>query len=533
MTLLSSGHSLPSIFDGFSLKEKIGQMMMVGFAGPRLTRDLQERLSRGAAGFVLLFHHNVESVDQVVALTNEVHGSFVPAPMIWTDQEGGNVVQFGEIAATVLSPMGLAATGKRAFARLAGRIMGGEMRALGVDGVLAPVLDVNTRSDNPIIGFRSFSSDPRVVRRFGAALAGGLRRGGVATCGKHFPGHGGVCSDSHLDRPRCPASSNELDAVHLSPFRALIRSRLLDAVMPAHVVYPEVDANTASLSSHWLATVLRRQLKFKGLVISDCLEMGAVSRFMDPGEAAVMAVIAGVDVVAVSRSAEAQEHVFNTLVAAVKTGRIPISRVHEAVMRVLEIKHRRRLLRVPPRREIGKARERARSHYRDEFRIAAASITLVRDTDNILPLDRGCRLFLVEWKKVVATEALSQATARSVLADPLRRWFPHVDSEMLDLSPDLPQTTEKHLQSAGRVVLAVFSRSAEVEGIQAAAVQRALHIRPDAIVVALGNPFDLRGFPTARVFLATYGYRRIQAEALAAALAGEITPSGRLPVQIF
>jgi beta-N-acetylhexosaminidase len=253
---------------------------------------------------------------------------------------------------------------------------------------------------------------------------------------------------------------------------------------------------------------------------------------MDPGEAAVIAVIAGVDVVAVSRSADTREHVFNTLVDAVKAGRIPMSRVREAVMRVLEIKRRRHLLRVPPRRKIGEARERARSRYRDEFRIAAASITLVRDTDNILPLDRGCRLVLVEWKKVVATEALSQATARSVLADPLRRWFPHVDSEMLELSPDLPQATAEHLQSAGRVVLAVFSRSAEVEAIQAAAVRRALRIRPDAIVVALGNPFDLRGFPTARVFLATYGYRRIQAEALAAVLAGEITPRGRLPVQI-
>lgn len=532
MTFFFPARSPFSLVGRFSLREKVGQMLMVGFIGTSLSRDFQERLARGEAGFVLLFHHNVESVEQVAALTNEIHESFVPAPMIWTDQEGGNVVQFGEMAATTLSPMGLAATRRRAFARLAGRIVGGEMRAMGVDGVLAPVLDVNTRPDNPIIGFRSFSNDPRVVRRFGAALAGGLRRGGVATCGKHFPGHGQVCSDSHLDRPVCAASANELYTVHIAPFRALIRSRLLDAVMPAHVVYPDVDTETASLSSHWLAAVLRKQLKFRGLVISDCLEMGAVSRVMDPGEAAVKAVNAGVDVVAVSRSAETQARVFCALVDAVKHGRIPMSRINEAVMRILEMKRRRRLLRVPPGIKLSRASEKVRSHYRDESRLAAASITLVRDRDNTLPLDPGCRLMLVEWKKVVATEALSRAKARSVLAVPLSRWFLHVDSEMLELSPDPPPGMGARLRSAGKVVLAVFSRSVEVGEIQAAAVRRMLRIRPDAIVVALGNPYDLSGFPTARVFLATYGYRRVQAEALAAVLAGEITPRGRLPVQI-
>ena len=528
-----SFNPVPAIIGSLSLEEKVGQMLMIGFSGTSLPVDARNRLESGAAGFVALFHYNITSVDQVVALTNDVHACRRPSPMIWTDQEGGNVVQFKEIAATTLSAMGLAATGKRAMARRAGSIMGREMMSLGVDGVLAPVLDVNTRPDNPIIGFRAFSDDPVTVTRFGSALAGGLRTGGVATCGKHFPGHGDVGSDSHAGLPVCTAGADWIHGVHLAPFRALIRAGMLDAVMPAHVVYPEVDADMASMSSHWLIQVLRRQLGFRGLIISDCLEMGAVQSHMEVESAAVRAVRAGVDVLSVTQSAEAQSRVHRALVEAVRRGELPISRVDESLARILDCKRRRHCLAAPLKRDGGAAGKRVRSHYAQEFRMAAASITCVRDRDKVLPLDRRRGLLLVEWKKVVATEALSQAAARSVLESPLKRWFPSVDALMLELEPELPEDMAMRLKSAAVVVLAVFSRSPEIQEIQAAAVRKVLRLRPDALVVALGNPYDLRGFPNARTFLATYGYRRVQAEALAAVLAGEVKPRGRLPVKLF
>lgn len=522
-----------AVFAALSLQEKIGQMLMAGFPGPRLPDDFRRSLQLGEAGAVMLLHDNVETIDQVVALTNEIHGCRAPAPMIWTDQEGGNVVQFGEIAATTLSAMGLAATGKPSYARSAGRIMGRELSALGVDGVFAPVLDVNTRPDNPIIGFRAFSDDSRVVSRFGAALAAGWRSAGVATCGKHFPGHGGVAVDSHLDRPECAASQQEMKQVHLAPFRFLIRRGLLDAVMPAHVVFSQAAGEIASLSPYWLTQVLRREFGFSGLVISDCLEMGAVSRFIDPAEAAVQGVLAGADLVMVSRSAPIRAQVFSALVAATEQGRIPMTRVDEAVTRVLKLKHRRSLLRLAAPLKSDQAGMRARSRYRDEYRMAVASITLVRDRDRSLPLDPDRSLLLLEWKKVVATEALSRAEPRQVLAVPLSRWFHRFETVMLELVPDLEPAMERRLRAVDQVVVAVFSRSPQAEAIQAAAVNRVLDIRPDAIVVALGNPYDLRLFPGARTYLATYGYRRVQARAAAAVLAGEARPRGRLPVRIF
>lgn len=515
-----------------SLEEKIGQMMMIGFSGTSLPAHVRGRLATGKAGFVLLFYHNVESVEQVVDLTNDIHASHSPAPMIWTDQEGGNVVQFKEIAATALSPMGMAATGRCATARRAGHIIGGEMKALGVDGVFAPVLDVNTQADNPIIGFRSFSDDPRVVARFGHCLAKGLRRGGVAACGKHFPGHGGVLVDSHRTLPRFTADSDTLDTVHIKPFRDLIRARLLDAVMPAHVVYPGKSTEIASLSPYWLGGVLRGGLGFPGLIISDCLEMGAVAGSLDPGTAALRAVRAGADVISVSRSSEIQEIVFNTLLAAAGRGELAMSRVDESVKRILEFKRDRGLLQQVPRVDPRRALRSARSHYDAEFRMAVDSVTLARDRDGDLPLDSATDLLVVEWKKAVATEALSQARARSVLAAPLNRRFRQVNTVMLELEPRLPEYLSERLLTAGKVVAAVFSRSPQTESIQAAAVREILNLRPDAIVVALGNPYDLRKFPEARVYLAVYGYRKVQAEALAAVLAGAARPGGKLPVRI-
>ncbi len=515
-----------------SLERKVGQMMMVGLSGTTLTSREIEHLEAGNAGFVSLFLRNFSSIEGVTALTNAIHDCGYPSPMIWTDQEGGNVVQFGESVATAISAMGLAATGRASYSRRAGGIIGVEVRALGVDGVFAPVLDVNTNPDNPIIGFRSFSDNPKSVARFAAAFARGLHKGGVANCGKHYPGHGEVVRDSHREIPRCALNRAAMDSIHLVPFRHLLRRKLLDGVMTAHVIYPEIDPEMATFSPYWIQVILRSSLKFDGVVMTDCMEMGAVVHGMNPEDTAVKAVIAGVDVITASRSLDFQKRMQAGIVAAVHSGRIPESRIDLSVKRILRLKMRRGLLAAAQKRDLENAKSVSRSHRSAEVRLAEASITVVRDRDRMIPVPRTSRLLVLEWEKVVATEVLSQGEHRSVLEVPMKHFYPHGEVVMLGLDGAWPDSLRERIFAADRVLAAVFSRFPEVEKIQRKILRRLIRLRPDTLVVALGNPYDLQGVPEAGTCVATYGYRRVQMEALLKVLSGGVPPRGRLPVSI-
>ena len=189
---------MKTILTRLSLEEKIGQLFLIGFLGDKLPQPVSEFIHQANIGFIILFARNIKNVNQIVHLTNDIHTCASISPFICTDQEGGTVVQFKELAATVISPMGMTATGDLNCARLAGELIGQEMDALGVDGVLAPVLDVNINEENSIIGIRSFSDDPERVVSFAAKFCEGISGQNIATCGKHYPGHGSTTEDSHL-----------------------------------------------------------------------------------------------------------------------------------------------------------------------------------------------------------------------------------------------------------------------------------------------------------------------------------------------
>ena len=255
--------------------------LMLDVAGTELTADDRRRLLHPLTGGVILFARNYSSPEQLAALTAEIHGLRNPPLIIGVDHEGGRVQRFrdGFTAIPPMRELGRAWDADPQHARQlatgAGFVLAAELRAHGVDLTFAPVLDVDHRRSG-VIGDRAFHSDPRAVADLARALLQGLRQGGMNGVGKHFPGHGHVRADSHLEVPEDGRSYAEIESADLAPFRRAIEAGL-GAVMPAHVIYTQIDERPAGFSAHWLKQVLRGKLGFGGVVFSDDLSMEGAS----------------------------------------------------------------------------------------------------------------------------------------------------------------------------------------------------------------------------------------------------------------
>ena len=289
------------------MRDDIGQLLWVGFPGPSVSPALRARLERGEVGAAIVFKRNLEitneviDLDALVALNHELHRSAPDGTpvLIAVDQEGG-VVQRVRSPATRWPAMRahdrFASPEDVAIAEQVGRAMGDELRALGFDIDFAPVLDVHTNPANPIIGDRAFGVDAEAVARRALAFARGLDAAGVLACGKHFPGHGDTATDSHLELPRIDHGWNRLERVELLPFRRAATAGL-PMIMTAHVVFAALDpSRPATLSPAVVTGLLREQLGYRGVIISDDLDMRAIAGHMGADVAAVAAVRAGCDV---------------------------------------------------------------------------------------------------------------------------------------------------------------------------------------------------------------------------------------------
>lgn len=524
-----------------SLKEKIGQLFMFGFQGSKITEDVKYLVETGNIGFIILFSRNIVTISQVKELTKEIHLLGKIPPFIYTDQEGGTVVQFKELAATVVSPMGLAATGTPRSARKAGRIIGTEMKTLGIDGVLAPSLDVNYEENNPIIGIRSFSDDPETVTRYALEFAAGLNEKGVACCGKHYPGHGGTTADSHLEIPEVAVSPEYFFHYCYQPFCAAARAGI-DAIMTGHLLFPALSPHIATFCPYFVRQLLREQAGYNGVVMSDCLEMKAVREHFSPAEMVKNAMDAGLDLMIAGHSPDFQAELLEALYFQVKKGVIPEKRIDESLGRILKLKEKYPSL---PQSSPShcKTKEAVRIHRAAEEKIADRSITVLRNRKGIIPIKPAARTLIIEWGKVQATMPPSSATNVSYLARTAGQFLEHVDIEVLDMLPPpndgqgnpvvhIPEALRNRLKEYDQIIAALYSRSPNIEELQAGPLNELLGLRGDVIVAALGNPYDILNFPLVDTYVVTYGFREVQVEALFRILTGVIKPSGKLPVQI-
>jgi beta-N-acetylhexosaminidase len=336
---------------------------MVGFAGREPSAALRALAREGDLGGVILFDRNLGTLEELVALVGALRALWPDSPpLIAVDQEGGPVARLGPPFTPMPAARRLGQVGSADLAFRCGAVVGRELRAAGLAMNLAPVLDVDTNPANPVIGPRAFGPDPDLVARLGGAVARGLEAAGIAAAGKHFPGHGDTSRDSHRELPRVAHDRARLAAVELHPFREAIRAGL-PVVMTGHLLVPALDPDRpATVSRAILTGLLRGELGFEGVVISDDLEMRGIADGWAVPDAAVEFLAAGGDLALICADAEGQRAAIGAVRRAIATGRLATSRIGESLARVGRLKARY-VPREPPtlaeaRRVIGCAEHR-------------------------------------------------------------------------------------------------------------------------------------------------------------------------------
>ncbi|HET9952907.1 MAG TPA: beta-N-acetylhexosaminidase, partial [Polyangiaceae bacterium] len=315
--------------DELELERQVASLFCVGFSGLDVPSELVRLIERGVRN-VILFSRNVGPLPLLKSLIQNIKSRSVEPVAVSVDQEGGRVQRLRE-GFTRFAPLGeLGQTADEHQAHRVGATLGRELRAVGIDWDFAPVLDVDSNPLNPVIGDRSFGSDPVRVAKLGIALAQGLQSEGVASCGKHFPGHGDTHLDSHLCLPSLDHGLERLERVELVPFRAAVSGGVA-SIMAAHVLFRALDAEyPASMSEPVIRGLLRERLGYSGLVVSDDLEMKAIVDHYGIDDAVVRGLCAGVDTFLICHSSERCERAIDAVVRAARNGEVPRARVQEA-----------------------------------------------------------------------------------------------------------------------------------------------------------------------------------------------------------
>ncbi len=322
-------------------REKIGQLFMVGFMGTSVTSELASFVREYKPGGVILFSRNLESVEQIVELTNDLQRCSPKSPLLISiDQEGGRVSRLPK-GFTIFPPcelLGRCNSSELAYAAAA--TIAKELKSVGINMNMAPVLDVNSNPDNPVIGDRAFGSTPDIVSEMALVTAAGLQDNKVVACGKHFPGHGDTNADSHKELPVVEAVRARLEAVELPPFRRAAAAGVA-TMMTAHVLYRDLDdQRPATLSPAIITNLLREDLRYDGVVLTDDLEMHAIVDHYGVGDASVRAILAGCDVLLICKERDREVAAFEAIEQAVASDAISMERLDQSVARIQRVKQR-------------------------------------------------------------------------------------------------------------------------------------------------------------------------------------------------
>jgi len=320
-------------------RQKIGQLFMVGFEGTAVSSELAAFIKEYKPGGVILFSRNLESAEQMVELTNGLQACSPHSPLLISiDQEGGRVSRVPK-EFTIFPPcevLGRCNSSELAYAAAA--TMAKELKAVGLNMNMSPVLDVNSNPANPVIGDRSFGTTPDRVWEMGLATVGGFQDNRVVACGKHFPGHGDTSTDSHKELPVVTASRERLERIELPPFRQAVAHHIA-TMMTAHVLYPALDDKLpATLSPTIIGTVLRKQWQYNGVVLTDDLEMHAIIDHYGVEDATVRAILAGCDMPLICKDRHREVAAISALDKAVADGTVTGERLEQSLARIARLK---------------------------------------------------------------------------------------------------------------------------------------------------------------------------------------------------
>ncbi len=519
------------------LPHKAAQLIGVRVSGLyRNSRSLEARRSAAyvrelGAGAIILFESEVASAPRIV---NELQAAADVPLLVAGDFERGVAFRIRRGVVPLPFAMAIGATRSEAAARFAGEVTGREARALGVHWTFAPVADVNNNPGNPIINIRSFGEDPELVARLTVAFIRGARSEGLLTTAKHFPGHGDTSVDSHLQIASIGADLERLKAVELVPFRRDLEAGV-DAVMVGHIAVPALDPSGAPASlSQPAGEFLRKQMGFGGLVVTDAIEMAGAKGAWS-GESVIKAIQAGADMVLLPPNPEVA---VQAIVRGVKEGQIDTAQLDASVLRILEAKER---LGLHEQRSVDLAAVAAKVARPEDLEraleIARDSITLVRNSGEILPLHAEARLGVLHL--VMSSDARNDQIQGFPEDELLARRIP---ATTRFLGPEVAEETAAEIiAQASEFTHVLASAFVRVRGGKGSADMSASHARllralsvagRSLIVVSYGSPYLLRQFPEAPVFVCAYGSAESSQRAALGALFGEYPVRGKLPVTI-
>ena len=508
--------------------------LIVSFDGFSLAPDAAEAIARRAAGVTLYRHLNVDTPAQVRALTDALQAAAsrlgLPPLLIGADHETGQLHAMGEGATPFAGAMALGATGDVELAERVGRAIGTELRAMGVNLVYAPVCDLATNPRNPVVGIRSFGDDPGAVGALAAAMVRGIQSAGVAATVKHLPGHGEPSGDSHLGLPVIEASADALRARELVPFRAAIAAGA-HVAMAGHLAVPALTGRRdrpATLAREVVTDLLRGELGFGGIVVSDALDMGG-ARGDDDGPDVAGALAAGIDLLLCGPDPEAQLRVESGLARSI-AGLDPPSSV-EAARRLGALRGWLDGFAQPDVEIVGGASHRALAHE-----LAQRSVTVVRDRERLLgrPILRDARVLVVEPLPVDLTPADTTSWLPAAgLAAAIRGRRPATDGLLFDgpPPPDLVAEILARARAADLVVLGTVDALARPAAF-AALAQALIETGTPVVAVALRGPWDADAYPEIGTVVASFGAQAPSLAAVAAAIVDGAPLIGRLPVQV-
>lgn len=549
-----------------SLEEKVGQLISVGVNATFLNQDsdafraLKRHVEDNKVGGIILFRGPVY---ESVILVNRMQQLARYPLLVSADLEYGAGMRFED---TVNFPwnMALAATGNPEYARRQGEITAREARALGVQQVFAPVVDVNNNAANPVINVRSYGEDPADVSRFAAAFTEGMQNAGVIATAKHFPGHGDTAVDSHRGLPEINVARERLNTVEFVPFQASVNAGV-GAVMVGHIALPQIDSTGVTAlpknvkgkpvdtdesgeitvekstmpatMSPVMGNILKKDLKFSGMIVTDALSMSGLTIYFTQEEAAVRALEAGADMLLKPADVDAM---FRGVLNAVKSGRITEQRVEESARKIMAAKYDLGLVeqRVTPVEAVDRI-VASKEVYELAGEIAERAVTLVRDEDKVLPLKS------LKPDSRVFNLAITNGEDRNWIANPfvakLGRSGLKVETIVLD-ERSTEQEVQKAIERAKAADLVFASLYGRVRSGQVSSVgvpqsgARALSALIDAkapvIGISFGNPYLLQSFPGLRTYVVAYGDMPSLQNAVARALMGEIDIVGRLPISL-
>ncbi|EIW6615323.1 glycoside hydrolase family 3 protein [Clostridium perfringens] len=591
-----SASKAKEIVSNMTLEEKLGQMIMPDFRmwqeeGTKEPSDLTEINSEVAEiidkydlGGVILFAENVKEISQTTTLIHDLQEVAINdkdgnLPLLITlDQEGGIVTRLGE-GTNLPGNMALGATRSEKSSYDAGYLIGRELNALGVNVNFAPVLDTNNNPENPVIGVRSISSNPELVGKLGKNIAKGIQDQGVAATAKHFPGHGDTSTDSHYGLPMVNKSIEELRETELKPFKIAIENGI-DMIMTAHIQFPQIEKDTfiskkdgsqivipATLSDDIITGILREEMGYDGVVITDAMNMKAISDHFGELESTKMAINAGIDIILMptilrnNEDVKKLDYIVNGILDSIKSGEIKEEEITDSVERIVKLKIDRGIIdlknnNVSLEEKIKKAKETVGSieNRNIERRIAEEAITITKNEDNILPLNpkEGEKVLLIAPNES-QIHSMKFGINRLIHENSLNKI--QLDTYEYNNIGVIDDVLREKIESSDYIIVASLASNANHlkpgtwnRDLPRSVIDYGNKLNKDTVLISLRNPYDLAAYDNAKAQVVSYGFKGMDPTegdtlfptkssgpnipASMGVIFGVVEPKGKLPVDI-